>query len=185
MYTETDTYIQALGSLLEGLGGAYDDMDPADVLMDVCGDSIEGDTTNISCDLDGSGIFTALSTACDQAGGKVVLHKVSVCGDVLGAANMTGIESISLESIPLCMATACADGIGVMDILDAGLALLDQYIPAAEGEASLSDQVNAVFDDGCIVISVQGATGGTTSASVARSSVLGAVLAFGIAFFAF
>jgi len=35
------------------------------------------------------------------------------------------------------------------------------------------------------VISVQGATAGATSASVDRSSILGAVLAFGITFFAF
>jgi len=185
LYTDTNsTLVKEYGSILEGLGGDGDTED--DVLMGVCGDNIDAEATNLSCDLDGSDMFTALSTACAQAGGKVVLHDVSVCGGVMGDLNVTGIESISLESIPLCMATTCADGISLMDILDAGLALIDGIMPAAEGEASLSDTVNAVFDDSCIVISVQGATAGTpTSASVARSSILGAVLAFGITFFAF
>jgi len=173
LYTETDTYIQALGPLLEGLGNVLyyngTDEDIAAVLMDVCGDSFNGETTNISCDLDGSDIFTALSTACDQVGGKVVLHKVSVCGDVMGEANVTGIESISLESIPFCMATECADGLGFMDILVSGLALLDEIIPAVEGETSLSDQVNEVFNDGCLEISIQSGTGGPPTGDVTFS----------------
>jgi len=133
--------------------------------------------TSATCDFSGTDISTSLTDACVASKGKVVLHKISICGD--GDGLDTGGMAITVDNIPLCMAEICASGVGLMEILSVGLDYLEQT-GAVEGGA---DMISEMFDS-CVVIALQNEND-TSAAGVASSSVLATVLALGVAFFAF
>lgn len=158
-------------------------LDTFDILLDgditatietLCGDS-PGD-----CDLTGTDVYNNATSACDVAGGKLILDDLAICSRsimLVGSFTEPVPPDVSFKNVPICLDTSCRDDIKVFEVVDSFLASGALNIDALEPFKVILDEENCKFPE------VDESTG-TSKASALGPSMIGSGLALAIALFA-